>query len=147
MSEYCISTRVESPRDTVFDLLMDPSNLPRFVSYIQAVEPIGDEGMLLRGRGFAFSASFSIVDVLRRVEWTVGADWSGWVQVDGDDDAGVAQLRAQVWCRRRSRGLRRVTTQVGDVGEFLSGSIVALKALVEGLPRSSRVPRQNLSPE
>src|SRR5690349_20638970 len=115
MSEYCISTRVESPRDTVFDLLMDPSNLPRFVSYIQAVEPIGDDGVFLRGPGFAFSASFSIVDVLRRVEWTVGDDWSGWVQVDGDDDAGVAQLSAELRCTTASDALQRVTHQVGDI--------------------------------
>jgi hypothetical protein len=133
MSEYCFSTRVESPRDTVFDLLMDPSNLPRFVSHIQAVEPVGDDGVLVRGPGFAFSACFFIVDVLRRVEWNVGAEWRGWLQVDGDDDAGAAQLSVELRPPTASDALAQVTHQVGDVGEFLCTSVVALKELVEAL--------------
>jgi hypothetical protein len=54
--EYCFSARVESPRDTVFDLLMDPSNLPRFVSQVEVVEPAGDDRVLLRGPGCLRSA-------------------------------------------------------------------------------------------
>ena len=145
MSEYCYSTTVESPRDTIFDLLMDASNLPRFVAHIEAAELLGDDRVLIRGRGFTFGASMRIVDVLRRLEWTVGADWSGWVEIDGDDDAGVAQVRAEVWCAPRSKGrsaaLARVSARVGDVGEFLSTSVVALKSLVEARPRVSTVAR------
>jgi uncharacterized protein YndB with AHSA1/START domain len=145
MSEYRYSTTVESPRDTIFDVLMDPSNLPRFVSHIEAAEPLGDDGVLIRGRGFAFGASVRIVDVLRRLEWTIGADWSGWVQVDGDDDAGVAQVRAEVRCAPRSRGRSavrtRVNARVGDVGELLSASVLALKSLVEAMPGVSTAPR------
>ena len=133
MSEYYFSTRVESPRDTLFDPLMDSSNLPRFVSYIQAAERLGDDGLLLRGPGFTISASFFIVDVLRRVEWSVGADWRGWLQVDGDDDAGVAQLSAELRCTTASDALERVTHQVGDIGEYLCSSVLALKDLVEAL--------------
>jgi uncharacterized protein YndB with AHSA1/START domain len=145
MSEYCFSTTVESPRDTIFDLLMDPSNLPRFVSHIEAAEPLGDDRVLIRGRGFALDVSVHMVDVLRRLEWTIGADWSGWVQVDGDDNAGVAQVRAEVRCAPRSRGrsaaMARVNAQVGDIGEFLSTSVVAVKSLVEAMPRVSTAPR------
>jgi hypothetical protein len=139
MSEDCFSISVESPRDTIFDLLMDASNLPRFVAHIEAAEPLGEDRVLIRGRGFTFGASMRIVDVLRRLEWNIGADWSGWVQVDGDDDAGVAQVRAEVRCAPRSSGrpvaVARITAQVGDIGEFLSGSVVALKGLAEAMPR------------
>ena len=145
MSEYCFSATVESRRDTIFDVLMDPSNLPRFVSRIEAAEPLGDDGVLIRGRGFALDASVRIVDVLRRLEWNVGADWNGWVQVDGDDDAGVAQVRAEVRYAPRSRGrsaaMARVNAQVGDIGECLSTSVLALKSLVETMPRVSTAPR------
>jgi hypothetical protein len=137
MSEYEHAIVVDAPRDTIFDTLMDFANLPRVVSVVRtaAAEP---EGLVriqasVLGRDYAIDAFIRVVDVFRRIEWAFGGDPSctGWVQIDGDDDAPAGQVTAHVSVSPNStpslsRG--RVDALIRDV---VIASLASLRRVVD----------------
>jgi carbon monoxide dehydrogenase subunit G len=131
------SILVQAPRDTIFDLLMDISNLPRLIPIVQdtAAEP-GDRVRIqgyIQGHHYVADGYVRVVDVLRRLEWGFGGEGScsGWVQVDGDDDAPTAWVTAHV---SLAPGLILTLSrdEADTVGGLLAASLGALSRLVDG---------------
>ena len=138
MTEHEQSIVLQAPRDTIFDVLMDLSNLPRLVPIVQdtTAEP-GDRVRIqgsVQGHHYLADGYVRVVDVLRRLEWGFGGEGScsGWVQVDGDDDAPAAPVTAHVSI---APGLMTTVSgedQADTVGGTLAASLGALRRLVDG---------------
>lgn len=131
------SILVQAPRDTIFDLLMDLSNLPRLVPIVQNTTAEPGDGVrvegYIQGRHYVADGYVRVVDVLRRLEWGFPGEGpcSGWVQVDGDDDAPAAWVTAHV---SLAPGLIPTLSreEADSVGAVLAASLGALRRLVEG---------------
>jgi hypothetical protein len=148
MIEYEQSMLLQSPRDTIFDLLMDLSNLPRLVSIVQETKGGTDDQVRIQGcvegRAYVSAGYVRVVDVLRRMEWGFGVECQcrGWVQVDGDDDAGSARVTAHV--SLASEVLHMLSAQRRDetVRAMLAESLAALRQAIDSRkPDNSRSQR------
>jgi hypothetical protein len=88
------SVSIEAPPDVVFDLLSDPRRIPEYVTWIQAVEPLGFSTVRATFNDTTQDADFEIEDGHRkRVDWSIGG-WKAWFEVD--KEGVVCSVTAEV---------------------------------------------------
>lgn len=79
---------VAAPPDEVFAAISDVGNLPSFVPQMTAARESGDGTVVVdaryEGREQHGEATFERDEAARRIEWSAGSGYRGWMQVDGD---------------------------------------------------------------
>jgi carbon monoxide dehydrogenase subunit G len=87
---------VAAPPEAVYAAIADVSNLPSFVPQMTAAREAGDGKVEVDARYEGHEqhgeASFNRDDAARRIEWSAGSGYRGWMQVDEDGDGSRLTL-------------------------------------------------------
>jgi carbon monoxide dehydrogenase subunit G len=87
---------VAAPPDAVFTAISDVGNLPAYVPQMTAARESGDGKVAIEaryeGREQHGEAAFQRDDAARRIEWSAGSGYHGWMQVDEDGDGSRLTL-------------------------------------------------------
>jgi hypothetical protein len=87
---------VAAAPDAVFAAIADVGNLPSFVPQMTAARESGDGKVEVdaryEGRNQHGEAAFKRDDGARRIEWSAGSGYRGWMQVDADGDGSRLTL-------------------------------------------------------
>ncbi|HEX6715175.1 MAG TPA: SRPBCC family protein [Thermoleophilaceae bacterium] len=87
---------VAAAPDAVYAAIADVGNLPSFVPQMTAARDAGDGKVEVDARYEGHEqhgeASFQRDDAARRIEWSAGSGYNGWMQVDQDGDGSRLTL-------------------------------------------------------
>lgn len=87
---------VAASPDAVYAAIADVTNLPSFVPQMTAARDAGDGKVEVDARYEGHEqhgeASFQRDDAARRIEWSAGSGYNGWMQVDEDGDGSRLTL-------------------------------------------------------
>ena len=87
---------VAASPDAVYAAIADVTNLPSFVPQMTAARDAGDGKVEVDARYEGHEqhgeASFQRDDAARRIEWSAGSGYNGWMQVDEDSDGSRLTL-------------------------------------------------------
>lgn len=140
MAEYERSRWTNAPEDAVLRFVPDVRNLPAYLPTVQSAEPMAEDRIRLRGN----SDGAAVEDVgwlhidrdRRRLEWSdPERDYSGWMQISGDDGGTqvVAHLSLPPHVGAGGRpltGERRGTPDPVEQG--LEAAMDSLRQVIEG---------------
>lgn len=142
MAEYERSRVIGAAPDAVFAFATDLNNLPTYLPTVQATEEPAPGRIRVRGevRGNRYEDDGSVtIDAdRRRMEW--GADelnYSGWMSVGADDDAGTrsqvtVHLSFAPWTDDSGRPIAEPNIDPDPIEESLETALDSLRSLIEG---------------
>ena len=94
--EHEHTEHVAAAPDAVYAAIADVSNLPAFVPQMTAARDSGDGKVEVDARYEGHEqhgeAAFERDDAARRIEWSAGSGYRGWMQVDEDGEGSRLTL-------------------------------------------------------